>query len=333
MLIDSFLFFQELDLLEIRLEYLYPIVDKFIIVEAKQTFKGSIKGYIFEKNIKRFTKFINKINYFKIEDIHHNYPQLKQYLKVSNSKVHKKILGFMEKHSFYEKENLSHVLDTYHRECIHLAFDKVCNDNDIIIFSDLDEIPSFNYLKNKKEEVKLDKFTVFIQHEFKYFLNNYANSNWYGSIVTPYKLLRNYSLNTLRFESKKIKSFSNSGYHFTSIGNKSFIINKIENWAHQEFNHKIIKDNVEENILNGKDIFYRLIGDKNKFIDIQKSNIIDERMSKILLKYENLIIKKEKSNIFFNIKYLYLQIKFNLIRARNKPLKFIRKIFKLIFSK
>ena len=68
MLVDSFLFFQELDLLEIRLEYLYPIVDKFIIIEANQTFKGSTKGYIFEENIKRYSKFINKINYFKIED-------------------------------------------------------------------------------------------------------------------------------------------------------------------------------------------------------------------------------------------------------------------------
>ena len=333
MLVDSFLFFQEIDLLEIRLEYLYPIVDKFIIIEANQTFKGSIKGYIFEKNVKRFSKFINKIHYYKIEDIHSNYPKLEKYLKKSNSEIYRKILVFMKEHDFYEKENLSHDLDTYHRECIHLALDKICNDDDIIIFSDLDEIPSFNYIKTIKESVKLDKFTVCIQHEFKYYLNNYANSNWYGSIVSPYKLLRNFSLNKLRFESKSIKSSSNSGYHFTSIGNKSFIINKIENWAHQEFNHKIIKDNIEENILNGKDIFYRFIGDKNKFIDIEKSKIIDERMSKILLKFEDLILKKEKSNIFFNIKYLYLQTKFNLIRVKNNPLKFIRKIFKLIFSK
>ena len=54
MLIDSFLFFQELDLLEIRLEYLYPYVDKFLIVESCQTFKGEHKEYNFEKNKKRF---------------------------------------------------------------------------------------------------------------------------------------------------------------------------------------------------------------------------------------------------------------------------------------
>ena len=64
MLVDSFLFFQELDLLEIRLEYLYPIVDKFIIVEARQSFTGQIKGFIFEKNIKRYKKYSDKIIQF-----------------------------------------------------------------------------------------------------------------------------------------------------------------------------------------------------------------------------------------------------------------------------
>ena len=59
MIIDSFLFFQELDLLEIRLEYLYPIIDKFVIVEARQSFKGNTKDYIFEKNINRYENTVN----------------------------------------------------------------------------------------------------------------------------------------------------------------------------------------------------------------------------------------------------------------------------------
>ena len=67
MLIDSFLFFQELDLLEIRLEYLSPYIDKFIIVESCQTFKGEKKAYNFEINKKRFEKYINKIIYYKID--------------------------------------------------------------------------------------------------------------------------------------------------------------------------------------------------------------------------------------------------------------------------
>ena len=49
MLIDSFLFFQEYDLLEIRLKYLYDHVDLFIIVESLQSFNGQEKKFNFEK--------------------------------------------------------------------------------------------------------------------------------------------------------------------------------------------------------------------------------------------------------------------------------------------
>ena len=73
----------------------------------------------------------------------------------------------------------------------------------------------------------------------------------------PLQINKKYSLNELRKESRRFPVISRSGYHFTSIGNKESIINKIENWAHQEFNDKIIKNNIEENIENGKDIFYR----------------------------------------------------------------------------
>ena len=64
-IIDSFLFFQELDLLEVRLEYLYEKVDKFIILESCQTFTGGEKSFYFEDNKKRFEKYLDKIIYYK----------------------------------------------------------------------------------------------------------------------------------------------------------------------------------------------------------------------------------------------------------------------------
>ena len=128
MLIDSFLFFQELDLLEIRLEYLYPFVDHFIIIEAKQSFKGSPKRFIFEQNRERYKKYLDKIIYHKIEDIHFSYEGLIKFLEKSNSKARKNISKFIKKHEYYDKDNLSYILDTYHRECIHIALEKICKD-------------------------------------------------------------------------------------------------------------------------------------------------------------------------------------------------------------
>ena len=327
MIVDSFLFFQELDLLEIRLEYLYPVVDKFIIIEAKQSFNGSIKDYVFEKNMKRYKKYIDKLTYYKIEDIHYRYKELIKYTNNSDSKIIKKIGNFIKGHKYYDKENISHILDTYHRECIHIPLSKTCHDDDIILLSDLDEIPQIEILRKLSQIPKQDCLRVFVQHEFQYFLNNYANSDWYGTIIGPYKLVKNNSLNLLRKHSNKLNSISDSGYHFTSIGNKKAIKNKIESWGHQEYNHKIIKENIEENLVNGKDIFYRFKRSKNKILNIEECKIIDESMAKILLKFKNLFIDDNDTNILFNLKYFYYQILFILIRIIKNPKKFIKKIY------
>lgn len=327
MIIDSFLFFQELDLLEIRLEYLYPFIDKFIIVEARQSFKGNVKDFIFEKNIKRFSKYINKIYYFKIENTYNNYQELKALFENSNSKILKKIGRFINEHSYYDKENLSHLLDTFHRECIHIPLKENCKDEDIILLSDLDEIPDYKIIKKLIMKQKKELISVFVQHEFQYFLNNYANSNWFGTIVGPYKLIKNHSLNLLRKDSKKFPIISNSGYHFTSIGDKKTIINKIENWGHQEYNHRIVKENIEKNLRNGKDIFYRFKIKNNKILNIEENKLLDKRISKILFKFQKLIFKVKKRDLFFNIEYLYNQILFILIRIINNPKKFLKKIF------
>ena len=42
-------FFQEIELLKLRLNYLYDYVDFFIIVESAQTFSGNKKNFELEK--------------------------------------------------------------------------------------------------------------------------------------------------------------------------------------------------------------------------------------------------------------------------------------------
>ena len=71
--IDSFLFFQELDLLEIRLRYLDPFVDIFVIFEANQTFSGASKNFNYEVNQNRFKKYKNKILYYKFDHQFNNF--------------------------------------------------------------------------------------------------------------------------------------------------------------------------------------------------------------------------------------------------------------------
>ena len=62
MILDCFTFFNELDLLEGRLEYLYNSVDYFILVESNLTHSGKAKPMIFIQNIERFKKY----QYFRV---------------------------------------------------------------------------------------------------------------------------------------------------------------------------------------------------------------------------------------------------------------------------
>ena len=72
MIYDCFTFFNEFDLLEIRLNELDSVVDKFVLVEATKTFSGKDKPLYFNENKNKFNKFLNKIIHVIVDE----YPNL-----------------------------------------------------------------------------------------------------------------------------------------------------------------------------------------------------------------------------------------------------------------
>ena len=68
MIIDCFPFFNELDVLELRLNILDSVVDKFVLVEASKTQSLIDKPFYFEDNKDRFAKFLHKIVHIKVQD-------------------------------------------------------------------------------------------------------------------------------------------------------------------------------------------------------------------------------------------------------------------------
>tara|TARA_B100000963_G_C22591457_1_gene655715 strand:+ start:593 stop:1600 length:1008 start_codon:yes stop_codon:yes gene_type:complete len=324
MIIDSFLFFQELKLLKIRLEYLYDVVDRFIIVEAIETFSGREKGFIFEENKKLFKKYMDKIIYFKIEDRHNDYNSLINYLDLKNEPIYTKIKNIIKCHNYYDKREIHWLLDTYHRECIHIPLSKLCKDNYLIIFSDIDEIPDRELILDIQNH---DYPTICKHKEFKYYMNLFSNENWVGSIINTYENIENKSLNNIRIDSKKYKNFYSGGYHFTSIGGEEQLINKIESWGHQEYNKKIIKNNLHQNIINGRDIFYRFGEPKNIIVDLDDRYFYDKKMSEIIKRNSILTLKNTNNNdIRSSFKYVFFQLIFYLIRIKDEPLKAFKKL-------
>lgn len=305
--IECLLFFQEIDLLEIRLEYLFSEIDYFIIIEASQTFSGKKKEFILEKNFKKFSRFKKKIIYFKLDEFHNSIKSIYNFNKNINNPIRKKIINLIKQHKYYDKSHLPWILDTYHREMLHFPLSKIANDNDIVILSDLDEIPSIEFINEYKTKNYTQICSAY-QKEFNYFLNYYRNNHWIGSLIFRAKNNLDISFNEIRQISKNIKSAkvkhlsTFGGYHFTSIGNINEIKNKINSWAHQEYNNKYVMRDIEENILKGQDIFGRYSGTILKKISIYDNNYFDKKLSKIISNYSNLISKidivKNKKNIF-----------------------------------
>lgn len=219
---DCFSFYNELDLLEIRLNELNPIVDKFILVEAERTHQNKDKILYFEENKNRFAKFLNKI-------IHIIVPKS----------------AFVDSDAWYNER--------LQRRCILEGLGEA-TDEDTIIVSDLDEIPSKNAIE---EAIKNNKtLAVFDQLLHYYYLNTFLLDNNsasnYGSVLLKKSLFEKNTEIVRSREKHNFEKINNGGWHFSFLGNKNFVYNKIQNYAHTEFCH-IDANTIAERLKNLED--------------------------------------------------------------------------------
>jgi beta-1,4-mannosyl-glycoprotein beta-1,4-N-acetylglucosaminyltransferase len=312
--IDSFLFFQEFELLEIRLRYLDPFVDIFVIFEANQTFSGASKNFNYEINQERFKKYKNKILYYKFDHQFNNYFEIQEFLR-SESKICKNIAQMLDRHDYYPKSDINWVLDACHRECMHIPIDSIASQDDLVLFSDIDEIPNEEFFKVAIHEKERPVLSV--QNEFDARLNRYKGNRWSGTISGTWVHLRDRSFNDLRKNAlkkdKKVFSLVNpGGYHFSSCASIQDIKDKIRAYGHQEFNNFITLNFIELNISYGKDIFWR--NDISYQILGNESNLIDARMQDIINCYPHLVSPPIKKSISINIVLILAKLVFRVMR-------------------
>lgn len=223
--IDAFTFFDELDLLEIRLNILNEKVDYFLIVEATETFSGVKKPLHFQENINRFSQWKNKILHYVVDD----FPSdnlIYQFALNSINTGRKKEHWWVRE--FYQKESLIKGLQQF-------------NDEDIVFVSDLDEI------WNPDLEVKAIDGEVYrpIQEAYHYYLNNRTDQsieNWTGTRFSDLRTLRKYGPNHIRteFYAKSIP-IPNGGWHFTFMGGERGVEAKIKGYQHPEYSIKKLR--------------------------------------------------------------------------------------------
>ena len=251
---DCFMYYDEDLLLDIRLNALDKYVKKFVITEATYTHNGSKKKLNF--NINKFDKFKDKIEYIVVDQ---QPPDIKE-LQINDTdkiKEEKLILNGMAR-DYFQRENLSRGL-------------KNLNDDDLIIISDLDEIPN---LENFNFDKINNNIIIFQQKMFYYKLNLlYDELIWTGSKAVKFKnfispqWLRNikskkypiWRLDVL-FSKKKYSNLSyikNGGWHFTCIRTPQDLEKKLLNFAHHyEFEQSGLKIEDIKKLINEKRVMY-----------------------------------------------------------------------------
>jgi hypothetical protein len=224
---DCFPFFNELDVLEIRLKELWNSVDYFVISEANMSHSGKLKDFIFLDHKSRFKPYMEKIKHVKIEDM----PDTQD----------------------------SWVRERFQRHCLTRGLENI-SPEDIIITSDCDEIPRAEAVDLiKTDENDYDRYILTIpmfQYKINY-MKIFERSKQRNIIVTRSRAYtdaqqeREYTFPWIAKPQDTV-CVDHGGWHFTYFGDDKNAIVKIQNFAHTETDRKdlIEKHNIEWMVKN-----------------------------------------------------------------------------------
>ena len=251
---DSFMFFDEEMLLDLRLNILNKYVDKFIITESKYTHKGELKELTF--NINKYEQFKNKIIYNVVSELPPN-------IEPINEEDDKKTREIKFINNSYRREN-------HQREVAAKCLDEA-NPEDVILINDIDEMPNLENINFNKIS---NKIIMFKQKMFYYKFNLlYESKFWYGSRACRKKNLKSpqwlrnvkekkYPLWRLDIAFSKTKYndiyyVENGGWHFTYMKSPEGIEKKLSNFLHyREFEESGLSLIDIKNMVKNRKVIY-----------------------------------------------------------------------------
>ena len=254
MIIDCFMFFNELDIIEGRMEYLYDVVDRFVIVEADITHSGLKKPYNFQSNSDRYKKYSDKIIYCPISISVDDY------------------VFDLDPKKLEERTSAQWQIENYQRNCILQALETF-SPFDVVMISDADEIPSKSAISSipKLLNPSCPAITL-VQDMFYYNFNQKQVNLWSGTVATTIRYLKEKQPQFFRDHRDSFRKVSNGGWHLSYWGTAEQIQEKLNSFAHQECNTEKFnnKDHIQKRIDQGQDLFDR---DYNPFVKINPSNV------------------------------------------------------------
>lgn len=250
MIYDCFSFFNELDVLEIRLRTLADIVDRFVLAESRFTHTGQSKPLYYQENAARFKAFADRI-------IHVVSPDPEDLRFDAND------------------PGPSWIRENAQRDATINAILPHLKDEDLLLVSDLDEIPSPHAVRTA---CRLGRPVRFRQRMYYYYANyrNYTSPYWYGSVALTFRDFKNphtyrhldvgaaFPSTRLTTPSaskvrslKKIKILHNGGWHFSYLGGVPMIQKKLASIVEGSLAGNISERFIADCLANGNDIFHR----------------------------------------------------------------------------
>ena len=257
---DCFMYFDEEEVLDLRLNILNDKIDYFVIVESTYNHKGEKRQLLFDKS--KFKKFNSKIIYLVFDKV----PVEVQ--KVSND-------------DSLEEKDRKYIMNAVYRENSqrNYIFEglKKCGKNDLILISDVDEIPKLNFLdlNNLNNEIVIFRQDMFY-YKFNLVIPNFKWSGTKGvlrkNLISP-QWLRNvkdrkypfYRFDT-HFSDKKytnVKIISDGGWHFSNLKSPAKIEHKLRSYLHhREFDKVSLTVDEINTLIKNKRAIYDLNVDK-----------------------------------------------------------------------
>ncbi|MBY6261984.1 hypothetical protein EI613_08605 [Azospirillum sp. 412522] len=200
---DCCTFFNEAEILEIRLAELYDVVEGFVVVEATHTHSGEPKALSFGDHRERFRPYMDKIRYVVVDEL----------------------VG-----------TFSWQREACQRDAILRGLDG-CRDDDMIIVSDVDEILRREVVERLRGGGPAFD-TVFTAELdlFFYRLNCRFARNWRAAGAAPFRFIRQTGPNAVRYLAKQDIGhlIRDAGWHFSWMGDLKRFAAKLNAYAHQE---------------------------------------------------------------------------------------------------
>lgn len=270
---DCFTFYNEFDLLELRLKELWSVVDYFVIAEANSTHQNNPKPFYLKDNFSKFEQYKDKIRLVTVED-----------MPMSPD---------------------TWVNERFQRRAIQRGLHDL-RPTDIVIVSDCDEIPRSNIILDIKNATSsYDRYNLHVIlscFKLNYVMVNpkIMNGNIMvtkGRAFTNPQTEREYGFPWTE-KPADIQHLYHAGWHFSYFGGTEFAKNKIKNFAHSETNNSQILNSLDVDELIKHKVFLAKFNGEERFEYVKVDDYFPLTVINNLEHYAEYIIPNAEKTVF-----------------------------------